>query len=73
MVPSGWQKGGFSGEDVLASFQGGKGLYPNLNITLEDHGKKGLEEVFLGWVQLLQAPNVHKNQIEEKAGMLGPA
>jgi hypothetical protein len=69
MIPSSWKKGGVSGESVLASFKPGKGLYPNLNITLEDHGNKSLEEVFNGWIKLLQSPLVHKQQLAENNGM----
>jgi hypothetical protein len=69
LIPEGWKKGGFSGENVLASLKAGKGLYPNLNITLEDHGSKTLKEIFQNSIKLLQAPIVHKQQIAEMNGM----
>jgi len=68
-MPAGWQKGGVSGKTVLASFRAGKGLYPNLNVTLEDHGDKSLEDTHKSMLKLLPNAKVAAAKREEVNGL----
>lgn len=72
-IPEGWQPGGVSGESVLASYEAGSGLYPNLNVTLEDRGGHSLEEVNEAWLGLLFEAEVvesHERTISDHAALL---
>ena len=68
-LPKGWEKGGISGESVLASFRAGKGLYPNVNITLEDHDGKTVEEVMKECLGRLPSAEIHYQKKETINGM----
>jgi len=68
-LPKGWEKGGISGESVLASFRAGKGLYPNVNITLEDHDGKTVEEVTKECLGRLPATEIHYQKKESINGL----
>jgi len=63
-LPRGWEKGGISGKSVLASFRAGTGLYPNVNITLEDHGGKTAEELVKGLVSRVPSAEIHYQKKE---------
>lgn len=68
-LPKGWEKGGISGKSVLASFRAGKGLYPNVNITLEDHSGKTAEEVVKGLLGRLPSAEAHYQKKETINGL----
>lgn len=68
-LPKGWEKGGISGESVLASFRAGKGLYPNVNITLENHGGKTAEEVMKECLGRLPSAEIHYQKKETINGL----
>lgn len=68
-LPRGWEKGGISGESVLASFRLGKAPYPNVNITLEDHGGKTAEEVVEELLSRLPSAEAHYQKKETINGL----
>lgn len=68
-LPKNWGKGGISGKSVLASFRAGKGLYPNVNITLEDHGGKTAEEVTKECLGRLPSAEIHYQKKETINGV----
>lgn len=58
-MPAGWQPGGVSGESILASYTAGSGLYPGLNVTIEDRAGRSLAQVRDTWLGLLSRVTVH--------------
>ncbi len=68
-LPKGWEKGGISGKGVLASFRAGKGLYPNVNVMLEEHGAKTAEEVMKESLSRLPSVEVHYQKKETINGL----
>lgn len=68
-LPKDWAKGGISGESVLGSFRAGKGLYPNVNITLEDHRGKTIEEVAKECLDRLPSAEIHYQKKETLNGL----
>ncbi len=68
-IPSAWKKGGVSGESVLASYDAGSGLYPNMNVTLEPSGGKDLKGFFQQWLNLLTSAQVNSAEPTNINGM----
>ena len=69
MMPAGWEKGGLSGETVLASYTARVALHPSLSVTLEDHHAKSLREVMHYLLNLLPEYTLYSAQEESISGM----
>ncbi len=67
-MPADWQEGGVSGDSVLASYTGGSGLHPGLNVTREDPGDRTLEQVRDYWLGLLPDVTVHGQEDRSISG-----
>lgn len=67
-IPAGWQPGGISGKSVLGAYRKGKGLYPNLNITLEDHDGATLAQVMDSLLGKLPSPRIRYMEREKIDG-----
>ena len=67
--PTGWIEGGISGQNILASYRKGKGLYPNLNISLEDAGGRSVDEALQKLLKILPSSKVVWKNHEVVNGM----